>query len=518
MAKKAKWTREGLKALSLADKPSSFAAQFCDENCEDGWEAVLRAIRETDPDELQVIAIRHDRDGGAPEERPWQPSAAKRHFHIVIRGGEPSVKPRVGPTLRRLGITFRPGEDDWMREAHGIEATGKLAPYIAFLLHKNGYPGDGDAVYEASELISNLPEEKLEAICGLAVGGSAGELDAEALDRLRKEARELGRAFGNFDEWYDGLPFDHDQKSKKKKDLQASYDNGVKDRCSEDENVVRLSVFVTGKPGSGKSTAAAMAVGAPNDRILRVGGGGRGRFDGLRPWIQAIIVDDDVSPNLLNLADNRIMAPYSRKSNHLWTGRYFVVTNNLYFDEWARKCGVDDSQLAAARDRFYVCEIVGEGVDRHLGMISESHRGNEEAERERLGMFLAFQEKFDQALRSYDPKASIDYELYKDPAFREADTRRWTDSPEFWGRVAEFSAWFWKESGAWDGSYERKMECLGQFSDDEIRRMADKAGFRQVALVFTNGTSLRCLLEEYVREYDPDDFDFEPGLPPDDGE
>lgn len=445
---------------------------------------------------------------------PWPPSSAKRHFHVVIRGGEPFVKPRIGATLRKLGITFRPGKDDWMKGAHGIEATGKLPGYIAFLLHKTSYLGDGDAQYGASELVSNLPEERLEAICGLAMSGSAGELDAETVDRLRGEARDLGREFENFDEWYDGPPFDSDQKAKRERDFRKSYGLGVKDRCSEDENVVRLSVFVTGPHGSGKSTAAAMAVDASNDRILRVGGGGRGRFDDLRPWTKAIIVDDDVSPGLLNLADNRITSPYSRGSNNLWTGGYFIVTSNMGFDKWAMKCGVDADQLAAARDRFYICEVMGEGRDRHLGLVSESHRGSEQVERERLGMFLAFQEKFNQALNSYDPGASIDYESYKDPAFRRADTQQVINSPIFWEQVGKFSALFWKDSGVWDGSYDRKMEYLRQFTDDEIKCIADKTGFRQVALVFAKGTLLRGVLEEYVREYDPDDFDFEPGPPP----
>ena len=299
----------------------------------------------------------------------------------MIRGGEPFVKPRIGATLRKLGITFRSGKDDWMKGAHGIEATGKLPSYIAFLLHKTSYLGDGDAQYGASELVSNLPEERLEAICGLAMSGSAGELDAETVDRLRGEARDLGREFENF-------------------------------------------------------------------------------------------------------------------------------------DKWAMKCGVDADQLAAARDRFYICEVMGEGRDRHLGLVSESHRGSEQVERERLGMFLAFQEKFNQALSSYVPGASIDYESYKDPAFRRADTQQVINSPIFWEQVGKFSALFWKDSGVWDGSYDRKMEYLRQFTDDEIKCIADKTGFRQVALVFAKGTLLRGVLEEYVREYDPDDFDFEPGPPP----
>ena len=68
--------------------------------------------------------------------------------------------------------------------------------------------------------------------------------------------------------------------------------------------------------------------------------------------IKAVIVDDDVSPGLLNLAGNRITSPYSRGSNNLWTGGYFIVTSNMGFDKWTMKCGVDADQLAAARDRF----------------------------------------------------------------------------------------------------------------------------------------------------------------------
>ena len=523
MAKKAKWTREGLKVPSLSGKPASFAVQFYDENCVDGWEAVVRAIKDTDPDELRIIAICHDNDRTAAEGEPWQPSCVKRHFHVVVRGGDHSIKPRVGATLRKLGIKFREGEDDWMLDAHGIESTGKLPDYISFLLHRPGYPGDGDTPYAVSALISNQPKEELEVLCGLVAGGSDRKPDSEMMDHLRDEARKLGRGFGNFIEWCDELPFDFGQKTKMAKDLWKHYDLGVNDRCKEDENVVRLSVFISGPPNTGKSTSAVTALDVPNDRILRIAGAGRGRFDNLRPWTKAIVVDDDTIPNLLNMADNRITSPYSRVKNNLWAGEYLIVTYNAGFDAWLAKCAIKDDQIAAARDRFYICSIKGTGKDRHLELESECSRGNEQTQRRRLEMFRIFQKNFDLALRSYDPSERIDYEPYRAPEFRKNDTSSSTNLVLSFVQMWEFSTWFWKDAGMEDESYERKLEYLRQLTDDEIRDRMDEAGFLRAAIFFVKSahgtrTPLRDQMEEYLRRValeaasdaavEPEDYDY----------
>ena len=522
MAKKAKWTREGLKALPLSGKPASFAVQFYDENCIDGWEEVCRVIKATDPEDLQVIAICHDNDRTAAEGEPWQPSWVKRHFHVVVRGGDHSIKPRVGATLRKLGIKFREGEDDWMLDAHGIESIGQLPDYISFLLHRPGYPGDGDTPYAVSALISNQPKEELEVLCGLVAGGPDRKPDSEMMDHLRDEARKLGRGFGNFVEWCDGLPFDFDQKTKMAKDLRKHYDLGVNDRCKEDENVVRLSVFISGPPNTGKSTSAVTALDVPNDRILRIAGAGRGRFDNLRPWTKAIIVDDDTIPNLLNMADNRITSPYSRVKNNLWAGEYLIVTYNAGFDAWLAKCAIKDDQIAAARDRFYICSIKGTGRDRHLALESECSRGNEQTQRRRLEMFRIFQKNFDLALRSYNPSERIDYNLYRAQEFREQenDTSDRTKVLPF-VQMWEFSAWFWKDADMENEPYESKLDYLRQLTDDEIRDRMDEAGFLRAAIFFEKSanetrTPLRDQMEEYLRiaaldaavEPEPEDYDY----------
>lgn len=80
--------------------------------------------------------------------------------------------------------------------------------------------------------------------------------------------------------------------------------------------------------------------------VLSVGGGGSGKFDNLRPDHDCIIIDDDVCPNMLNMCDNKICHAYRRnKNNPVWAGGFLIITSNLDFEEFARRCGLKTRDL-----------------------------------------------------------------------------------------------------------------------------------------------------------------------------
>lgn len=141
--------------------------------------------------------------------------------------------------------------------------------------------------------------------------------------------------------------------------------------------MVRLCIFISGPPNTGKTYAAEHSV--PGSH-LRVGGGGTGKFDNLSPSTNAIIVDDDVcDKNLLILTDNYNCRIYKRgKDNPLWTGNYFIVTSNSTFDEWLYKCGVDSDEWDAIHSRFYICEIAEKDGYSYLKCTQCSKRGTQE--------------------------------------------------------------------------------------------------------------------------------------------
>lgn len=114
------------------------------------------------------------------------------------------------------------------------------------------------------------------------------------------------------------------------KTIRESYDRGVNARIEEGAEMLRLCVFIHGEPNSGKTYASEKAL--SDKRYLTIKGGGSGKFDNLRVDHEAIIIDDDVCPNLLNMTDNYICRAYKRQSNNpAWTGNILLlqVTTHL---------------------------------------------------------------------------------------------------------------------------------------------------------------------------------------------
>ena len=421
------------KVLSLYAKVYSGAIKCYEEQLPNGLQFTLDAIRNYNAhgnSGLQILAIVHDRD--EVTDGIWEvPKLGKWHLHVIFRAVNSTYRIRVYQLLNSLGIVFRKGVDDSLIENHGLETVGNFSGYALYLTHETADSiAAGKEFYRFDEIVSNLTDDEVEQIRNGYIRTSPNaKLSVKELITLDDEAYQLGQNLGNFQLWYDRQPFAVRSHAKMRV-IRESYMRGVEARVLNDNQVLRLCVFIQGSGNIGKTYAAHAALKAIGARsIMHIGGGGSGKFDTLRPDIDAIIVDDDKVPNLLNVCDNYMCHVYKRNSNNpVWAGRYLIITSNLPFEDWvAQKCGVPtvrysksagavvpSEEFEAIQTRFFVCEVYGVKNPQEGGKAynqlgyphSVSNRGSVEEQKKRIDLFHEFAKSFNETIVSYQPRKS----------------------------------------------------------------------------------------------------------------
>lgn len=458
-------------------KVNSLAVKCYVEQLPYGEAYLMAAITGTNPKDFHVIGIRHVRD--TVTDGIWANPMVKPHWHVIVRLVDSKKRMRVLQILKGLGIYFCPGVDDGLWLDHGVETIGNYAGYALYLTHETADAiRDGKEKYEMHELVSNLTIEQIEDIrAGYIRVTAKKKLAPEELAALDQEAYDLGCKMGNFDAWYGLQPFIV-RSSTKIKTIRESYSRGVEVRIVEDPKVIRLCVFIKGGSDSGKTYAAIEAL--AGKRVLSVGGGGTGKFDRLRPDHNAIVIDDDVCPNLLNMSDNYICHAYRRRSdNPAWAGDHLIVTSNLTFDEWLEKCGIDDDEhKKAVRSRFYICEVhrAHGGFD-CLKLVKPSKRGMIEEQAARLEMFRKFRAGFDASICKYshddrhvDYSADINSTRIQD---LEHDVEQYEMAQP--DALVDFGRWFWSSTLGGFAGYLEKHPEEQEGTKAEFRLLRDDA-------------------------------------------
>ena len=383
-------------------------------------------IRRLDATEMQVLMIVHNAD--FDHDDYWDPAAEKPHIHIIMRfiGKMPNGnirRERIGGILEKLGVTYRPDVDRTLWEQHGVEAIGDFVEYSNYLLHwTEKAKKAGKHCYDLNELISNLSaDEVLKILDGHkriseVAPDENTKAQIETLIDLDRTSYQLGYSLQDFDNWYGSLPFVV-RSHQSMKTIKESYYRGITARAEDpaQNGILRLCIFIEGEPDGGKTYAAVHALDKMGASVLRIGGGGTGKFDKLKPSHDAIVIDDDLCSNLLNMSDNYICQAYRRnKNNPFWCGQYLIATSNLSFTDWLISCGfhkcisqhwnpetqeMEDTyeHHAALESRFYICKM----VDRKLDLVSPSRRGTYEEQTERLSMFERFREEYEKVAAGY---------------------------------------------------------------------------------------------------------------------
>jgi len=422
--------KEKCHVLNIHNATYSMAVKCYEEQLVYGLQGLIDLIHQLDPKEFQVLMIRHYKD--LVTDGAWAASYLKAHVHIIIRCVDKKKRFKVGAMLNKLGVYFRPGIDDELWKARGVETVGNFTGYAVYLTHETEDAiREAKELYDVSEIVSNLTPEEVNAVREgyIRVSEIGRKLTTADLAAMDKEAYDLGKKLGNFSEWYGSQPFTVRSHAKIKV-IRESYERGVDDRISEGTELIRLSIFIQGPHGCGKTTAAENAL--KDKRVLKVNGGGSGKFDRLRPDHGAIIIDDDTCKNLFAMSDNYICRAYRRGSNNpAWAGKYFVVTSNLSFPEWVELSGIKayrdnppagevvyTPECKALMSRFYICTIRDPNTsEARIVALTESKRGGLEAIAERQKMFADFATRFNQSLASYDAAVNKAGPIPYDPAY-----------------------------------------------------------------------------------------------------
>ena len=368
---------------------------------------LIARIKAIDPKQLQVLAICHNKD--EVTNGIWAVAAVKPHWHVIVRCTDRKNRKKVSTILNTLGIRYRPGLDDELWTDHGVETVGNFPGYAMYLTHETEEAiRDAKERYDVSEIISNLTPEEVEQVRAGYIRVSANrKVTAMELVSLDREAYDLGYELKDFDEWYGEHGFNV-RSNPKMKTIKESYVRGVDARIKAQVELTRLCVYIKGEPNSGKSYAAVKSF--PDGSVLRVNGGGTGKFDKLTASTDVIVIDDDVCPNLLNMSDNYICRAYRRQSNNPpWAGHYLIVTSNLDFNVWLEKCGIGYEHFAAIYSRFFICELEpGEDGHNRLHLLNYSTRGTTDSIIKRFDMYDAFASRYNALLSAYKPVGESD--------------------------------------------------------------------------------------------------------------
>lgn len=398
------------KNLVMRSTVSTLSIKCYEEQMVDGWEQTQEAIKSIDKTQCHVLAIKHDRDPQTDD--IWKPCLEKPHYHIIVRLLN-KRRSKVQTILNTLHIKYRPELDDNLWKNHGVETIRKFANMAMYLTHDTEEAIlDGKEHYELEELVSNLSLDEIKQVREGYQRFGAKKVDLETMAELEQVFLRMADNFEDIDEFYESLPLAI-RKHSAMKTIIDSYNRRVARVASQGKKINRVAVFIKGKPNIGKTYSAINCF--PNSKKLIVDGGGTGKFDGLTVGTDVVIVDDQITGDLLNMADNKICQIYRRQSNNPhWCGHYLIITSNLSFTEWAEQCGVnmyryvdsakvETEQGKAVKSRFYVCHI----EDQKLVVDSTCTRGTLADQRERNQLFADFESRYNALLAEYHPDEKL---------------------------------------------------------------------------------------------------------------
>lgn len=412
------------RVVSNESKVRTLALKFYAEQLAFGFDFFKKRLMEFDTKQYQIMGIIHNKD--EVTDGIWAIATEKPHIHVIFRCVDRKKSIRVKQILGALGVKFRRGLDDELWLNRGVETVGNFAAYANYLTHETQEAiDDNKHIYDVSEIFSNLDEDGVKQVREGYTRIVKDDIRVTTSDliALDEKAYELGLSVGNFDEWYNALPFIL-RANAKMKTIKERYTAGVAERVKNKIEVVRTCIFIQGAPNTGKTYASEMAI--PSKDILTVRGGGSGKFDSLRPDHGGILIDDDVCPNLLNMTDNYTCYTYRRQSNNsVWSGDYFVVTSNKSFEEWLEDCNLNiynhyspsgrkqggyNAHYYAMKSRFFICSVDEKDGINQLKLESPSTRGTVEEQKQRVDKFVKFRNKFNETIKTYQPKNdSFDY-------------------------------------------------------------------------------------------------------------
>ena len=409
--------------LVMSSTVSDLNIKVYEEQLVGGLDEFKERVRSIDKTDYAVLAIVHDRDLVADE--IFVEAYKKLHVHIMmlkqgVDANNRKLRRKISTFLNVAGVEFREGLDDNIWAEHGVERVLDVGASVAYLTHETPQAQkDGKEIYDRSEIITNLePDEVQQLREGYEkIVGATRRVNIKDQAELAAQARLFGyTGTKTWEEFEADLPFVL-QKGSTYTLLRKRYSEGVDQRMEERTDILRLCVFIKGEANQGKTYAAKHSFDGQGLRVIKIGDGGKtGKFDNLTEAHDVLILDDAIVSDLLGMADNNAVKVYRRNGdNPYWCGSYFIITSNLSFENWAKRCGVDDYTISAAKSRFYICEILEQDDGRkflHCPADCVSTRGTYDEQVARRDMFIEFRKRFENIINQYRPDGrAVDYSM-----------------------------------------------------------------------------------------------------------
>lgn len=400
-------------------------------------------------DEFQVIGIIHNKDLKVDPKDYFKVSSIKAHCHLVIRRKDEEHF-RINTVMDSLGVFFRRYIDSELW-CYSVATCKNWNSSVAYLTHETDKAmAEGKYIYDREEIFSNCDTPLIDRFReGYNSRAKKTRVSPEDLEYWDRRFYDRGYKLEDFNSLYNSVIWGIRSHSKIKT-IKESYFRGIEERLEIDPpDVKRVCLFIQGPPNTGKTHSVTLAAKKLGLKTYSVSGGGTGKFDKLSITDQAIIIDDTVCPNLLNMCDDRITQAYRRNSNNpYWTGEVFIVTSNKNLLDWCTDSGLPvyefdgknpNEHAEAMKTRFLefeVNKIGGINQIQFTGNLKDL-RGTPKDKQQKLEMAEKIISLANKTMAEYVP--SEDVELHFDYEVCDKETGKMILNSELQKKLKEYA-------------------------------------------------------------------------------
>ena len=338
---------------------------------------VKKVITNYDSD-FVALGIVHDKDFSL--DVFYADSPEKLHFHILfVRTNHKRF--RVTQIFDSLGIA-RNDADDKLFSSFGAETIASLADYSVYLTHETEQAmRDGKYQYNISEIFKNISDNDLKELRNMYKSPQLRDkMKTRDWDLASRKARELGENCGDFDKWAETGFHVTQRASRVFSEIHNEYELGLAQGI-QNVAIPRVNIVITGAKNLGKSYAVKYALkkmGINNTLTCPVGSG---KYDLVTPATQALVFDDTIPSQALNIMDDNGVILHRRNSDDRpWLGGFTVSTTNYGFDRFCEKC-------LGIRRKYQADNSNGNGIADYTGFISLDDKERREALSSRIYAF-----------------------------------------------------------------------------------------------------------------------------------
>lgn len=371
-----------------------------------------------------ALGVVHDKDLNT--DSFYDDKLKKLHFHIIFVRKD-HKRFRVASIFNDLGIVKNLNDDRLFSEA-GAETIGSLADYSMYLTHETEQAmRDGKYRYSVDDIFKNVSDADLNALRSMYNSPQLKDkLSVRDWDVATKKAYELGLGCGDFDAWSNQNFHATQQANRVFSVVHNEYERGLVQGIQK-VNIPRVSIVISGVRNVGKSYAVKYAFNKMKINNVLTCPAGSGKYDAVTPATQALVFDDVLPSQALNVMDDGGVVLHRRNSgDRPWLGNFVVSTTNYSFDRFSEKClGIrrkyqensygsgenadytgfisldDQDRRDALESRIYAYTVVVDDRGVHLKCEHKCERGSRAVLEQKNKLVAEFVEYVEESMNAY---------------------------------------------------------------------------------------------------------------------